>query len=494
MINATVATVSTSGFVEVELLAEVWAIILSVRVELLLFFASMVAYFALFMQRTPTSSKQAKKLQVLEETCDEDYPTDAYTKNNNVQPKEYANIEKAMEDAFASGDYHSVLRCWNTMKQFETMPVVSLPQVVESMQRFKRDSPFILHEVKSFLTKFPNERSMCSINDLLESLAKRLDSELMEKIVNMLPSLGLKMDECSCEVFLSMHFTMRSFEEVNSLVSQMKAKQITFTARSSMVAIKTALKTNNLDVALQHFRHLKTTWTASSTPSMAPSHVVSQLVELACNERKLTELLSELDGVTISADVVNTMLTECVRQRDSGLTSSVEKLARKQGVHFTDAAYGLLMKGMATDPIRVQALFDEVLEKGVEVTPDFANSVLTSCAHSSNVQMAETLYDYMKPTQLSVLSAYIRFYADHEQYEKACDVYEHDLLRLHAARSEDQRSLHLDARMERSLMNAALKCDRSNLAKDILNASPSDIAKHITMIRSCAAENNLKVL
>jgi len=71
-------------------------------------------------------------------------------------------------------------------------------------------------------------------------------------------------------------------------------------------------------------------------------------------------------------------------------------------------------------------------------------------------------------------------------------VYEHDLLRLHAARSEDQRSLHLDARMERSLMSAALKCGRSNLAKDMLNSSPSDIAKHITMIRSCAAENNLK--
>jgi len=110
--------------------------------------------------------------------------------------------------------------------------------------------------------------------------------------------------------------------------------------------------------------------------------------------------------------------------------------------------------------------------------------------------MADKLYETMKPTQLPVLSAFIRFYADNEQCEKACDVYENDLLRLHrgadAAPDPGQRSLLLDARMERSLMNAALRCGRANLAKNLLDSSPSDVAKHITMIRNCAAENNLK--
>merc|ERR1719181_188369 len=105
--------------------------------------------------------------------------------------------------------------------------------------------------------------------------------------------------------------------------------------------------------------------------------------------------------------------------------------------------------------------------------------------------MAEKLYAHMKPHQLPVLSAFVRFFAEAKQYEKACDVYEHDLLRLHGA-GEDQRSLHLDARMERSLMNAALKCGRAHLAKNLLSSSPSDIAKHITMIRNCASQNNLE--
>merc|ERR1719486_1702339 len=41
-------------------------------------------------------------------------------------------------------------------------------------------------------------------------------------------------------------------------------------------------------------------------------------------------------------------------------------------------------------------------------------------------------------------------------------------------------------------MNSALKCGRSHLAQSLLKASPSDIAKHITMIRNCGAEKNLK--
>merc|ERR1719261_996189 len=125
-----------------------------------------------------------------------------------------------------------------------------------------------------------------------------------------------------------------------------------------MVVIKTALKTNNFDGAIQQFRELRSTWTAqslSSSPSAAPSHVVSQLVELACKEHKLSDFLSELRGITVSEEVINTMLLECVRQKDVIMTSSVEKLAREQGTQFTDATYALLIKGMATDPVRVQA-------------------------------------------------------------------------------------------------------------------------------------------
>merc|ERR1719498_377495 len=254
----------------------------------------MIAYFALFMQRKPQNPKlQTKKMKAFEEDTfkEEDYPTDTCIKHSTMEPKDYASVEKSMQDAFESGDYRSVLRCWNTMKKFETMPNVALPQVVESMQRFKKDTAFVVRELKFFIKKFETECDMSCINDILESLAKRLDSELIEQIIEMLPSVGLQKDERSYEVLLNMYFTMRSFQDVKALVADMKQKKIAFSIRSSMVVIKTALKLNNLDEAIQHFRELKTVWNGAGTSStsMAPSHVVSQLVELACREHKLSE-------------------------------------------------------------------------------------------------------------------------------------------------------------------------------------------------------------
>merc|ERR1719440_2408882 len=102
------------------------------------------------------------------------------------------------------------------------------------MQRFKKDNPFILRELKGFLKRYSSECSITDVNDLLESLAKRMDSDLMEKIMEMLPSLNLNMDAHSYEVFLNMYFPTRSFNDVKSLVATMKASNIPFTTRSSM--------------------------------------------------------------------------------------------------------------------------------------------------------------------------------------------------------------------------------------------------------------------
>jgi pentatricopeptide repeat protein len=415
-------------------------------------------------------------------------------KNSAIAPHEYTDVEKAFRDAFDNADYRAVLRCWNTMKKFERAPSVSLSQVVESMQRFKKDTPFILRELKGFLKKFPSEFDMTCVNDLLESLAKRLDSDLLEQVVDMLPSVNLQMDSCSFEILLNMYFTTRNFQDVKSLVVKMKETGISFTSRASMVVIKTALKTSNLEEAIQQFRDLKASWSTSavsSSPSMAPTHVISQLVELACKEHKLNEFLAELHGVEITSDVINNMLTECVRQKDLTLAVSVEKFARESGVRFTESTYALLIKGVASDSSRVQELLNEALKKDLEITVDFVNSVLSCCAQTSNVQMADQLYAHMKPSQIPVLTSFIRFYSDAEKYEKACDVYEHDFLRLHDS-VEARRNFHLDARMERGLMQAALKCNRNQLANSLLSSSPSDISKHLTMIRNCAAEKDLQ--
>jgi pentatricopeptide repeat protein len=135
---------------------------------------------------------------------------------------------------------------------------------------------------------------------------------------------------------------------------------------------------------------------------------------------------------------------------------------------------------------------------GAECTQDVATAVLTVASSAKDVVLADKLYarissDNNSQIIIPALLALIRFYVEAGAPDKACDVYEKDLLRLHAT-PEGQLSLtlHLDARMERSLMHSALKCGRTHLAQNLLSSSPSDIAKHITMIRQCGAENNLE--
>jgi pentatricopeptide repeat protein len=278
----------------------------------------------------------------------------------------------------------------------------------------------------------------------------------------------------------------------------MTANQVPFTTRSTIVVIKTALKLNNFAEALRSFRDLKAVWTGNSAASsltamMAPRHIVSQLVDLACKEHQLSEFLPELSGVPITEDIINVMLTECVRQKDSTLAMQVEKLAKVQDIPLSAATYGLLVKTFSGDPAKVQQVFDDVLSRNVEHSAEFILAIISFCSQTGNVVMVDKLYKNTKSKQLPVLSAFIKFYADNEQYEKACDVFEHDLKAARAASGPDgHTSLFLDTRMERSLMNAALRCGRDHLAKDLLDTSPSDMAKHKALIRNCAAEGNLQ--
>jgi pentatricopeptide repeat protein len=472
--------------------ANIEQLIASVYVELLVFVAGMVAYFTLFGTTLPKNAKQQKNKV-----------KDALDKHaSNEQHGDFQSndeLGRVFQTAVEIGDHRSVLRCWSAMKKTIDVPSIPLAQVVESMQRFKKDVPFILRELKSYFKKYPSECDISVINDLLESLAKRLDSELMDKIIEMLPTLDLTSDQRTYEIFLGMHFTTRNFQEVKKLVSEMKSRKIPFTTRAISVIIKTELKVGNLDQALPHFRELRNMWIGEGSPrvspSTAPQHIVSQLVELVCREHRLMEFLPELAGVPITDDTVSIMLNECVRQRDVVLTQRVESLARKQGAPLSDMTYTLLIKAFSADGSRVRALLDEISVRKQECSADLALAVIGYCSHTKDVALVDRLYQrtgFAKQPQ--VLSALIRLYADNDCHEKACDVYENELQRVQFVQvgASMQRSMLLDTHVERSLMNAALRCGRSNLAKRLLDSPSGHIAKHITMIRNCAAENNLQ--
>jgi len=304
---------------------------------------------------------------------------------------------------------------------------------------------------------------------LLESIAKRLDLELMEKVVEMLPSVDMTADQRTYEILLTTNFTMRNFSKVKDLVAEMRIKKMPCTARANLVLLKTAVKTSSFDDALTSFRELLSMLQSnnlSSSVSTALRHITAQVAELACKERRLEEFLSELgSGVALTEELVRMLLVECARQKDVALTQRVEKLARENDVAFSDQTYGLLVKGLSGDPASVTALVDQALAQRGDVTSDFALAIISFCGQTANVAMADQLYEHLgKKKQLNVASALVRFYSEQEEYEKACDIYEKDIASLV---DETQRSTFVDPRLERSLMNAAVRCGRSELTKTL---------------------------
>eukprot|EP00933_Yihiella_yeosuensis_P072710 TRINITY_DN811_c0_g2_i1.p1 TRINITY_DN811_c0_g2~~TRINITY_DN811_c0_g2_i1.p1 ORF type:complete len:1116 (-),score=308.71 TRINITY_DN811_c0_g2_i1:300-3647(-) len=479
--------------------SSLWAFFMATRTELFLFFVAVTAYATLFGNANPRASPKGSKAK---KTSKDDFENQKQpqARRPEYQDKDVDNaglcdLEKMLQVAFAGGDHRFVSRCWTAMKKFEETPTVSLADVAESLQRTKKDSKAVSSELLSFFQKHSNECHISAINDIMDSLSRRLDTAFAQQIMEMLPVLELKPDARTCELLLSMHFTTRNFAEVKRLVEEMKKSNVPLTVRSTVTVIKAALKESNFNDAMVHFKQLRKVWEnygeAKDTPSMAPQHIISQLVDTACKEHMLTDFLPLLSGVPLNNEVVGTMLSECIRQKDARLAGKVEHLAREQsGFKFSENGYSLLIKAAASKLGWVKTIVEEIANSGKELNSEICLAVLGCCAQhkTEGLQLAQQLESLAQPLQVQILSGFIRYYAANGLHEQVCQIYK----RYQQDAAAASVSIALDSRAEKALMNSALKCGRHDLAQGFLEAMPSDVAKHVTMIRNCSSDGNLE--
>ncbi|CAL1155123.1 unnamed protein product, partial [Cladocopium goreaui] len=428
------------SMVEADFLTQAWSFIISARLELSLFVAALVAHLLLFGQSTPQKSKRSKE-------------------TFSSSPQHFSNakeVESAFAEAVRGGHARQVLNCWSAAKKFPDAMDIPLANVVEAMQRFKKDGDYIARELSAYLTKHRSTCKMQTINDLLDSLAKRHDSDFVDSVLKILPA-GFTLDSRSYEILMNMHFTMRNFQRVNAMVEQAKAAKVPLTTRASIVIIKTALKTENFEDALATFRELKSLWQGHVGPSTAPRQIVAQLVDMACKEHELKRFLPELASVPLTEEVIHLMVMEAVREKDVELLEQVERLGREKGLAFSESTYGMLIKGYKGRDDKVENLFSEALEKKSDAGPELCLALLLCCQQTRNFALAESAYKHFsKQMSLSVLAAFIRFHSEVENYERVCDLY--------AGPPSWPSTGKVQRIHRRCVMNAALKCGRSTLA------------------------------
>jgi len=153
------------------------------------------------------------------------------------------------------------------------------------------------------------------------------------------------------------------------------------------------------------------------------------------------------------------------------------------------------VRSLSSEPRRVQALFDEVTAQGRSLSGELLQSFLAHCSQVGDARLADRLFEKAQPKQSTALASFIRFYAEGGYHERACDVYQRHFQQLRASAGLEgvpAQVAILDTRLERSLMNAALRCGRHDLAKDILESTPSDVVKHLLLIKSFSSARDLE--
>jgi len=482
-------------------------LVIAVQTELTLFAIAFGLHFVVFRGYKAHRPKHAGKKCVPIPDNDSTSTSQQFSLQQPSQPGNSGSIQdfssatldqllQRSQRAFQQADYRTVVRVWASLKKHDTVPLAHFVCVVESMQRLKReDSGSTLREVTEFLHHRSSKLNMEQINDLLEPLAKSLDSELVMGLIGQLPALNISMDERSYDILMTMHFATRNFKEVQSLSCEMDSKGHTPSICARLVLLKTALRTGNLQEAIvQH----KAVTSSPSGRGTTPSHLSAQLVELGCREHDASSVLTVLEqsDVQLTTDALNALLAESVRPDGPEISARVAALASRCSASLNGRSFQMLIKAAGQDREQIAKLLDELGQSRVEWGSDVATAVLAACGPEDDDMLADKLSGMISAKQsgqIPVLASLIRFFADTGKPEKACNVYDSNLHFLNTARAAqfDQRRSLLDSRTEKILAAAACACGRNDLAQGLFAAGPLDTGKHIAMISTCARKGNL---
>eukprot|EP00913_Durusdinium_trenchii_P031556 g29548.t1 len=152
-----------------------------------------------------------------------------------------------------------------------------------------------------------------------------------------------------------------------------------------------------------------------------PKHVATQLVEIACRDRRLDEVLPKLESLQIpmTTDSLNLMLNESIRSGQPEVAKKALELAQQQQVEKNSRTYSLLVRS-EKDAKEVRRLLEEV-------DAMMSQAVLEVCTKTGDVQLAERLSEMLKPeegNQAPAFMALMRFYVEAGRPEKALELYD----------------------------------------------------------------------
>lgn len=193
----------------------------------------------------------------------------------------------------------------------------------------------------------------------------------------------------------------------------------------------------------------------------------SVLSKAACKEA-----LVVLDEQSIDQDSTMSIPTEQVTVAKETSNGKIE--LQKQ---CTDATYNLRIQSSRSSE-EARAIVNDALDRpaGSVFSFDLVLGILGFCRMSFlDRSLADKLLKLLQEVDVDILSEFIHFYLDTNQFEKACDVFE-----LNFATFFEKE---LDEDTEWSLMHAALQCGRNSVANHLFETSQADAVRRVSIIQ-----------
>jgi pentatricopeptide repeat protein len=201
------------------------------------------------------------------------------------------------------------------------------------------------------------------------------------------------------------------------------------------------------------------------------------------------DLFQAIPPELFTADAVVALLEHATKVADSKLIRDTHLRGDKIGVLLLPAVCEALLRSYASlGDSRAVEVFDDLLGKGFMPSEGMLTGVISLCAESRHIQMAEHVLQYARRTNaspnfpLSFYAAMVKVYGHARLFDKTCDLYE----------VMQRDGIQPDTVVYGSLIKAAVESGRLELARHLFQKSGNpDLLNYMSLIRAAGREKDL---
>jgi pentatricopeptide repeat protein len=369
---------------------------------------------------------------------------------------------KQIEANWAAGRADLVLSAWPHLEYFS---IGALQAVIEALLSVK----FVGDVVPTVQRILNRHESMCSAEAMLAALDVVPDS--LPDVVNGVRSAFSK----------AIAREKASKSPVQGYGSQTAESFEESPDNGHIMRITAAVQSKQLAKATQHLFAMR------DAGFKVPSYCLVMFARLAMESEEGRTVLKDLPSDVLSTDAFAVILEHASKGGDGALLRVMYSRPDMSAALSSPPVCEALLRGYAAlGDSRAMEVFEEVRQTGFTPSEPLMTALISLCAESRHVQMAEHVLKYASSkhghASLAIYSAMMKVYGHARLYDKTCDLYE----------TMRKDGVKPDTVVYGSLIKAAVESGRLELARHLFRESGNpDLLNCMSLIRAAGRERDV---